>query len=345
MPDDTGRPPTLLEGVRNALDVQQDTLFDTGPIVLDLWARTVWNHALEGVEAARNHVDLFLLCDTLPDWEPDPPVIAQPGETVRPLEAQYVEAPPRSGRPWVDLAPAIPARRPGRMGSQAIPSTHEHDRDHRTGHPTANAHRSHRRVLSLGYTWGYLQGWTPWCFPPGRFGRGTPGLAVLAAQHPRRSRPPRVLHRLRRLRRLAVRRSAGLDTTQAEPLSWHLTAIAITAGATLATAWALQRWTHSAMPLTDAFTTVFSLWATWLMVQNHHANWAYWIAIDAVAIVLRKRGLPFGAALYAIYLVMAVMGWFGGSEPSASADDEFHRNRVLHAHRLALLATGLEIGQ
>ena len=47
------------------------------------------------------------------------------------------------------------------------------------------------------------------------------------------------------------------------------------------------------------------------MVHNHHANWAYWIAIDAVAIVLyAKRGLPFGAALYAIYLVMAVMGWF-----------------------------------
>ena len=65
-------------------------------------------------------------------------------------------------------------------------------------------------------------------------------------------------------------------------------------------------------PLTDAFTTVFSLWATWLMVNNHHANWAYWIAIDAVAIVLyAKRGLPLGAALCAIYLVMAVMGWFG----------------------------------
>ena len=99
---------------------------------------------------------------------------------------------------------------------------------------------------------------------------------------------------------------------QAEPLSWHLTAIAITTAATFATAWALQRWTRSAMPLTDAFTTVFSLWATWLMVQNHHANWAYWIAIDAVAIVLyAKRGLPLGAALYAIYLAMAVMGWFG----------------------------------
>ena len=63
----------------------------------------------------------------------------------------------------------------------------------------------------------------------------------------------------------------------------------------LLTAWLLKRFTHSALPLADAFTTVFSLWTTWLMVQNHHANWAYWIAIDAVAIVAKAR-LPFGRA-------------------------------------------------
>ena len=40
-PDDLQR---LLDGIRSALDVSQDTLFDTGPIVLDLWARAVWNH-------------------------------------------------------------------------------------------------------------------------------------------------------------------------------------------------------------------------------------------------------------------------------------------------------------
>ena len=91
--------------------------------------------------------------------------------------------------------------------------------------------------------------------------------------------------------------------------------IAATAAATAATLWlarTLRKRTTSAMPGWDAFTTVFSLWATWLMVNNHHANWAYWIAIDAVAIYLyAKRGLPMGAALYAIYLVMAIMGWFG----------------------------------
>ena len=27
-------------------------------------------------------------------------------------------------------------------------------------------------VLSLAYTWGYLQGWTPWCFAPAAIGSG-----------------------------------------------------------------------------------------------------------------------------------------------------------------------------
>ena len=165
-------------------------------------------------------------------------------------------------------------------------------------------------ILSLGYTWGYLQGWTPWCFAPAALGAGllawlcwTRNIIAEAA--------------LQGFYVVFAAYGAWLSsgeqdwTPQSQPISWHLTAIAITTLVTLATGFALKRWTRSALPLTDAFTTVFSLWATWLMVNNHHANWAYWIAIDAVAIILyAKRGLPFGAALYAIYLVMAVMGWF-----------------------------------
>ena len=100
-------------------------------------------------------------------------------------------------------------------------------------------------------------------------------------------------------------------TPQSASLEWHLTALGLTTIATASLGFIMKRYTTSALPWTDAFTTVFSIWATWLMVHNHHANWAYWIAIDAVAIVLyAKRGLPMGAALYAIYLVMAVIGWF-----------------------------------
>ena len=109
----------LLDGIRSALDVPQDTLFDTGPIVLDLWARAVWNHALEGVEAARNHVDLFLLCDTLPDWEPDPLRSLPRWEDRQALEAQYVKALDRSGRPWARL-PVAPVAKRVEWARQAI---------------------------------------------------------------------------------------------------------------------------------------------------------------------------------------------------------------------------------
>ena len=165
-------------------------------------------------------------------------------------------------------------------------------------------------VLSLGYTWGYLQGWTPWCFAPAAVGAGL--LAWLCWKRNILAEAALQGFYVAFAAYGAWLSSGEQDwTPHSESLHWHLAAIAITTGVTLASAWALTRWTRSALPLTDAFTTVFSLWATWLMVHNHHANWAYWIAIDAVAIVLyAKRGLPLGAALYAIYLVMAVMGWF-----------------------------------
>ncbi len=166
-------------------------------------------------------------------------------------------------------------------------------------------------VLSLAYTWGYLQGWTPWCFAPAAAGAGL--LCWLCWRRNILAEAALQGFYVAFAGYGAWLSSGDQDwTPQSQPWPWHVMAIGITSLLTLATAWALKRFTRSALPLPDAFTTVFSLWATWLMVQNHHANWAYWIVIDAVAIFLyAKRGLPFGAALYAIYLVMALMGWFG----------------------------------
>lgn len=77
------------------------------------------------------------------------------------------------------------------------------------------------------------------------------------------------------------------------------------------TGFALQRFTDAERPYLDAFTTVFSLIATWLMVNFIHENWLYWIIIDAVAIFLYyQRQLYFGAALFVIYLVMAIDGYW-----------------------------------
>jgi nicotinamide mononucleotide transporter len=73
----------------------------------------------------------------------------------------------------------------------------------------------------------------------------------------------------------------------------------------------LQKRTSSTLPYLDAFTTVFSIIATWIMVNYVHENWLYWIVIDTVSIWLyAKRKLYLGSALFVLYLLMAIDGYF-----------------------------------
>lgn len=72
----------------------------------------------------------------------------------------------------------------------------------------------------------------------------------------------------------------------------------------------LNQKTDAATPFLDAFTTVFSLIATWLMLAYIHENWLYWIVIDFVAIYLyAKRKMYISSLLFALYLVMAIDGY------------------------------------
>ena len=73
----------------------------------------------------------------------------------------------------------------------------------------------------------------------------------------------------------------------------------------------LSKGTESKMPYLDAFTTVFSLIATYIMVSFVHENWLYWIIIDAVSIYLYyKRKLYFGSILFFIYFLLSIKGYF-----------------------------------
>ena len=50
---------------------------------------------------------------------------------------------------------------------------------------------------------------------------------------------------------------------------------------------------------------------TWMVTRKILENWLYWIVIDAVAIFLYiDRELYLTALLMAIYVVLAVAGWF-----------------------------------
>jgi nicotinamide mononucleotide transporter len=63
-------------------------------------------------------------------------------------------------------------------------------------------------------------------------------------------------------------------------------------------------------PFTDAALTSTSLIAQWMMTRKLLENWLLWIAVDIVYVPLWfSAGLPLTAVLYAIFLVLAVMGF------------------------------------
>lgn len=83
-----------------------------------------------------------------------------------------------------------------------------------------------------------------------------------------------------------------------------------------------SRYSTQAMPYLDAFITAFSIIATWMTAKKILENWLYWIAIDALAIVLyASRGYYLLALLYFIYTLLAVAGyikWRNKTKLSAS---------------------------
>ena len=70
-------------------------------------------------------------------------------------------------------------------------------------------------------------------------------------------------------------------------------------------------YTNAAMPLVDSFTTVFSVFATYMVTKKVIENWLYWIVIDAVSVYLYFiRDLHLTSLLFIVYTVIAIFGYF-----------------------------------
>lgn len=68
-------------------------------------------------------------------------------------------------------------------------------------------------------------------------------------------------------------------------------------------------YTDQQNPFLDAFTTVYSLAATFMVAQRVLENWVYWIIIDLFSIYLYySRGLYLSALLFVLFMVLAVFG-------------------------------------
>ncbi len=69
--------------------------------------------------------------------------------------------------------------------------------------------------------------------------------------------------------------------------------------------------TDASYPYPDAFITVASLVAQYLMIKKVLGSWLFWIVVDVVAIfVYCYKGLYFTTGLYAVFLIMAILGYF-----------------------------------
>jgi nicotinamide mononucleotide transporter len=79
----------------------------------------------------------------------------------------------------------------------------------------------------------------------------------------------------------------------------------------LATGYGLEKNTSAALPYLDSFTTWGAVITTYMVAQKVLENWLYWLVIDTVAIYLYiDRELYLTALLMAVYVVLAVLGWF-----------------------------------
>ena len=83
-----------------------------------------------------------------------------------------------------------------------------------------------------------------------------------------------------------------------------LTLLSLVLGYVMAT------YTPAAFPYLDTFTTVFAIFATYLITQKIVENWLYWIVIDFVSIYLYiEKGLMPTVVLFMIYIVIASYGY------------------------------------
>lgn len=73
----------------------------------------------------------------------------------------------------------------------------------------------------------------------------------------------------------------------------------------------LIKFTDSNVPSCDSFTTAMSVVAMFMLARKYVEQWIAWIMVDAVSVGLYVyKGIYFYAALYTIYTVVAIFGFY-----------------------------------
>ena len=164
-------------------------------------------------------------------------------------------------------------------------------------------------VFSLAYTWMYLKGYLPEGYILAGLGAGL--FAYLCWEKKIYAESALQLFYIGMAIYGYNLISEDGASSQIFSLYTHAQWLSIATLGTVLLGLFLKHSTDASLPYLDAFTTIFSIVATWLMINLVHDNWLYWIIIDSVSIYLyAKRGLKLGSVLFALYLLIALDGYF-----------------------------------
>ena len=94
-------------------------------------------------------------------------------------------------------------------------------------------------------------------------------------------------------------------------ISKHFAVLILGAILTFLMGFYFTTYTNAKMPIVDSFTTVFSIFATYMVIKKILGNWLYWIVIDTVSVYLfYSRDLHLTSLLFMTYTIIAIFGYF-----------------------------------
>jgi len=91
---------------------------------------------------------------------------------------------------------------------------------------------------------------------------------------------------------------------------WHALVLAAVACTALISGALLAEHTAAARPYLDSFVTWGAVVTTWMVARKVLENWAWWMVINSLAIVLfLDSGMALTAVLHLAYLGISIFGW------------------------------------
>ena len=106
------------------------------------------------------------------------------------------------------------------------------------------------------------------------------------------------------------------------PIKKHLFIILLGTVLTFFLGFIFSNFTDAEMPLVDSFTTVFSVFATYMVVKKILSNWLYFIIIDIISTYLYfSRDLHLTSLLFLLYTFIAVAGFIKWNRISTQIND------------------------